>query len=448
MMDEEIFHNCENIEKILNEGNTRDELKKRIVDSIFVSYGARNSDAVKISKESLLPSSGPLNSRIYFENTTASVDIATYLNGCMTRYLDFNDTYLSKEALHPSDNIPPVLSFAYAMDLGGEDVLRGVAASYQVTGAFADAFSIRDRGWDHVTYISISSASGLGTLLSLSKEKFVNALSLAINNNISLRQTRAGELSMWKGCTAANASRNSVFAVLLASKGFTGPSPIFEGEMGFFNQITGKINPDFRENRIVKTMIKRFPVEYHAMSAVEAALQIREEIGREEIREVEVETFSVAHKIIVKDPEKLRPRTKETADHSMPYIIAFTLLHGEPRMNSFERKYLEDPRILTLIDRMKFTINEEYDSLYPEYLPVKIRVRTSSGKVEKEVLVPKGHFRNPFTWDDLENKGKNIMGKENARKIVEAGKRFESLSIRDFFEITNVEDNSKSAIPS
>jgi len=97
---------------------------------------------------------------------------------------------------------------------------------------------------------------------------------------------------------------------------------------------------------------------------------------------------------------------------------------------------------------MKFTINEEYDSLYPEYLPVKIRVRTSSGKVEKEVLVPKGHFRNPFTWDDLENKGKNIMGKENARKIVEAGKRFESLSIRDFFEITNVEDNSKSAIPS
>jgi len=172
-------------------------------------------------------------------------------------------------------------------------------------------FSIRDRGWDHVTYISISSASGLGTLLSLSKEKFVNALSLAINNNISLRQTRAGELSMWKGCTAANASRNSVFAVLLASKGFTGPSPIFEGEMGFFNQITGKINPDFRENRIVKTMIKRFPVEYHAMSAVEAALQIREEIGREEIREVEVETFSVAHKIIVKDPEKLRPRQRK-----------------------------------------------------------------------------------------------------------------------------------------
>ncbi|MGC8645060.1 MAG: MmgE/PrpD family protein [Thermoplasmata archaeon] len=433
-VDESIFDYCSNIDDILKDRVTVEELKKRIVDSIFVSYGARNADAVKISKEALLPSSGPLNSMIYFENTKASVDVASYLNGCMTRYLDYNDTYLSKEALHPSDNIPPILSLAFANDMRGEDVLRGAAAAYQVVGAFADAFSIRDKGWDHVTYISISAAAGLGTLLSLPREKFMNALSLALNNNISLRQTRAGELSMWKGCTAADASRNSVFATLLASKGFTGPSPIFEGEMGFFNQVTGKISLDLEKNRILRTMIKHFPVEYHAMSAVEAALALREEIGNEEIERIEVETFSVAHKIIVKDPEKLRPKTKETADHSMPYIIAFSLLYGEPGIHSFEKGYLEDPRILNLIDKMHFVVTEEYDSLYPEYLPVRITVKTSSGTVEKEEKFPKGHFRNPFSWEDLESKGKSLMGDEAARSIIANGKAFESVSVQDFLE--------------
>ncbi|MEM0140673.1 MAG: MmgE/PrpD family protein [Thermoplasmatales archaeon] len=434
-LNEKIFDYCMRIDGILKDAQTTEELKKRIVDSIFVSYGARNSEAVKISKQALLPSSGPLNSRIYFEKTEAAVDVATYLNGCMTRYLDYNDTYLSKEALHPSDNIPPILSVAYAEDIEGREVLRGVAAAYQIVGAFADAFSIRDRGWDHVTYISISAAVGIATLLSFERDKFINTLSLAINNNISLRQTRAGELSMWKGCTAANASRNSVFAALLASRGFTGPSPIFEGEMGFFKQVTGNINIDLERNRILKTMIKSYPVEYHAMSAVDAALALEEEVSYEEIKSITVETFSVAHKIIVKDPEKLRPKTKETADHSMPYIIAYTLVNGKPAINSFEKKHLEDKRILDLIDRMKFVVSDEYDSLYPEYLPIKITVRTSSGEYEREVKYPKGHFRDPFTWDDLENKGKSLMDKDAVNEIIKAGKNLDSMSTKDFVDV-------------
>ena len=215
-LDEQIFQYCSGIDDLLKERATKEELNKRIVDSLFVSYGARNSDAVKKSKDGLLPSSGRKNAPIYYDKRTAAVDVATYLNGCMTRYLDYNDTYLSKEALHPSDNVPPILSYAYSLDADGLEVIRALAASYQVVGAFADAFSIRDKGWDHVTYISISSAAGLGVLNNFEKSKFINNLNLAINNNISLRQTRAGELSMWKGCTAANAARNSVFAASIA----------------------------------------------------------------------------------------------------------------------------------------------------------------------------------------------------------------------------------------
>ncbi len=437
-LDEQIFDYCNGIEDLLKDSNTVEELKKRIVDSLFVSYGARNSEAVSLSKKSLLPSSGRLNAPIYFDNRKASVDVATYLNGCMTRYLDYNDTYLSKEALHPSDNVPPLLSYAYSSNESGSLVLKSLAASYQVVGAFADSFSIRDKGWDHVTYISISSAAGLGVLNNFDKSRFISTLNLAINNNISLRQTRAGELSMWKGCTAANASRNSVFATLLAGEGFTGPSPIFEGEMGFFKQVTGSIQVDLSKNRIVRTMIKNFPVEYHAMSAVESALEIRKQLNGEEIKDVSVDTFSVAHKIIVKDPEKLRPKTKETADHSLPYIIAYTLLYGEPGLTSFESRYLNDPSILKVIDSMKFEVKGEYDSMYPEYLPVKITVRTKSAEYEKEVTVPKGHFKNPYDWNDLENKGARIIhDREKVKRIVEVGKKFESSSTKELFETVN-----------
>ncbi len=437
-LDEQIFEYSLHIDDLLKDKSTTEELKKRIVDSLFVSYGARNADAVQISKRALLPSSGKIDAPIYYDKRKASVDIATYINGSMTRYLDYNDTYLSKEALHPSDNVPPLLSYGYSSNESGMHVLKALATAYQVVGALADAYSIRDRGWDHVTYISISSAVGLGVLNNFDRPRFINALNLAINNNISLRQTRAGELSMWKGCTAANATRNSVFASMLASEGFTGPSPIFEGEMGFFKQVTGYIRIDLEKNRIVRTMIKNFPVEYHAMSAVEAALSIKNQLNGEEIKSVSVETFSVAHKIIVKDPEKLRPKTKETADHSLPYIIAYTLLYGEPGIDSFEPRYLNDSAILRVIDSMRFEVTGEYDSMYPEYLPVKIIVRTKGSKYEKEVTVPKGHFRNPYDWKDLENKGHRLISDpEKVKRIIDTGKKFESVSTRELLETVN-----------
>ena len=437
-LDEQIYEYSLHIDDLLKDKSTTEELKKRIVDSLFVSYGARNADAVQVSKRALLPSSGKIDAPIYYDKRKASVDIATYINGSMTRYLDYNDTYLSKEALHPSDNVPPLLSYGYSSNESGMHVLKALATAYQVVGALADAYSIRDRGWDHVTYISISSAVGLGVLNNFDRPRFINTLNLAINNNISLRQTRAGELSMWKGCTAANATRNSVFASMLASEGFTGPSPIFEGEMGFFKQVTGDISIDLEKNRIVRTMIKNFPVEYHAMSAVEAALSIKNQLNGEEIKSVSVETFSVAHKIIVKDPEKLRPKTKETADHSLPYIIAYTLLHGEPGIDSFEPRYLNDSAILRVIDSMRFEVTGEYDSMYPEYLPVKIMVRTKGSEYEKEVTVPKGHFRNPYDWNDLENKGHRLISDpEKVKRIIDTGKKFESVSTRELLETVN-----------
>lgn len=431
---DKIFNHSVDVNARALELRVLEEIKRRIADSIITSYGAMNASPVVLEKRGLLPSSGKYNSPVYFTENTASIDVSTFINGSMTRYLDYNDTYLSKEALHPSDNIPPLLSFGYAMELDGEAVSKAASVAYDVVGALSDAVSIRDRGWDHVAYISISSAAGIGNLLSLDEKKFENLINLAINNNISLRQTRAGELSMWKGCTAADASRNSVFAALLALQGFTGPSPIFTGEMGFFKQVSGQFDLELGFGKVLKTMIKNFPVEYHAMSAAEVALSLRDRI-KGKIKQVNVETFEVANQIIIKDPEKLRPKTRETADHSMPYIVAYTLKYGAPTPNSYDDNHLRDKAILDIIDVSNYKVTERFNEMYPENLPVKIQVITDAGTYEEEMDVPKGHFRKPYTWDDLENKGKLVMGEDNAKILIDFMKSFERKEVRELFEV-------------
>ncbi len=412
----------------------REELKKRIADITVTSYGAFYSDPVQIGMKTLLPSAGKNNATVFFTGHKASVDIAAFLNGTMTRYLDYNDTYLSKEALHPSDNIPPLIGMAEGGSYSGKDILDGAAVSYEVVCGLSDAVSIRDRGWDHVTYVSISSAAGLAHLLELDEERYAHSLNLSINNNISMRQTRAGELSMWKGATAANACRNSVFGTLLAKNGFTGPAPIFEGEMGFFKQVSGDMKPDFKKSKIRKTMIKNYPVEYHAMSAAEVASNLKKKIDGK-IERIDVETFTVANTIIIKDPEKLRPKTRETADHSMPYIIAYTLTYGDPQPYSYDAKYLTDPEILGKIDMMNFKVTERFDKMYPEYLPVKITVKTDRGKFEEEMDAPKGHNKKPYTWDDVLAKATRMMGEDSARDVVSVANSFERRSPEELLEV-------------
>ena len=421
------------IGKTLN-GAVKEELKKRLADSFLVAYGAREAEPVRGERNALLPSTGRRNSSLYFTDQHAESSIAAMLNGSMTRYLDFNDTYLSKEALHPSDNFPPLIALAESLEKKGKDLLEAAALSYSVICGLSDAVSIRDRGWDHVTYISISASAGLAYLGNLEPKKFENCISLGINNNISLRQTRAGELSMWKGLTASNASRNSVFAYYLAENGVSGPSDVFTGEMGFFKQVSGKFTLHLDMNRILRTMIKNYPVEYHAMSAVESCESLHSSL-KGEIKKIEVETFSVADKIIIKDPEKKRPKTKETADHSMPYLIAYTLLHGRPGPESYSPEFLNDNRILALIDKMKFTVSERFDQLYPEHLPFRIEIKTSSEEVENEIIDPKGHHRNPFTWDDIVQKGRSMMSEGSAREIVTAVKTIENRDISEIMEI-------------
>src|SRR5262249_2176480 len=172
-------------------------------------------------------------------------------------------------------------------------------------------------------------------LMKLDPVKTTHAVGIAGVCNVALRQTRSGELSMWKGCAFANAARNGVFAALLASEGMTGPTPIFEGDLGFFNLVSQAplelppLGGSGRPFMITRTYIKFWPAEYHSQSAIDAALQLREEIGDvRQVKSIDIHTFEASYNIIGKYAEAWAHRTRETADHSLPYCTAIALTDG------------------------------------------------------------------------------------------------------------------------
>ncbi len=426
-------------------GDVVEEVKKRVVDSLAVALGAFNEEPVRIARSiALSTTSTSLPATVWGTLHRSTPDHATFANGCAVRYFDYNDTYLGKEALHPSDNIPAIFAAAEAVDADGRRVIEGIVVAYEVAARLADAYSIRARGWDHVTYIAISSAAGVAKVLGLNAERTRHAINLAVVANNALRQTRAGELSMWKGCAAANAARNGLFAALLAWKGMTGPAPIFEGEMGFFKLVSQEPfeiprmgGEDGEPYKVLQTSIKYWPVEYHAMSAVEAALNIVKEHGGpfkpEEIERVEVKTFDVAYKIIVKDPEKWDPKTRETADHSLPYIVAAALLDGKVDLDTFKpQRYLAQD-VRQVMKKMKIEVDPEHDKLYPEGIKNTITVVTVDGrKYEASSTYPPGHWKNPLTREQVEEKfwrlTRNLLADlDEAKRVLERLWRLEEV---------------------
>jgi 2-methylcitrate dehydratase len=212
------------------------ETKRRFIDSFATAIGAMPSDAYAIAKRCAARVSSTPGASV-LGGGKSSVEWACFVNGLLIRYLDFNDTYLSKEPAHPSDNLAAVLAVGEAVGAGGRDLITAAVLAYEIQCRFCDAASLRKHGVDHVTYGAISSAVAAAKLMKLDVARLTHTVGLAGVCNVALRQTRSGELSMWKGCAFANAARNGVFAATLAADGMTGPAPIFEGDLGFFKLV-------------------------------------------------------------------------------------------------------------------------------------------------------------------------------------------------------------------
>ena len=293
--------------------------KRMIIDTLGCAIGGYTSEPAKIARDLASTVSSTQPCTIIGSGGTSSPDLATFANGVMIRYLDYNDGYTSKESGHPSDSIAAVLAATEMAGLGGRRAITATVVAYEAFCRLGDAATLKYFGYDHVTNGCIASVLGTARSLGMSPEITEEAVNLGVIPNVALGQTRVGTLSHWKGCAYANASRNAVFAAMLAQRGLTGPSPSFEGEHGFFVGVAREpyeLEP-FGGNgqpfKIAECSIKRFPLGQYSQTVVQAALEAREQMPQvnvDDIAEVKVRTLQKAIDIMAGDDEKWRPQTR------------------------------------------------------------------------------------------------------------------------------------------
>jgi 2-methylcitrate dehydratase len=390
------------------------EVSRRILDSIATALGAWNSRPAKVTRAVAQSVSIDNGANLIGSNHRTTPDLAAFSNGALVRYLDFNDTYLSKEPAHPSDNIPAAWAVGQVCGSHPRDIITAIALGYELQCRLCDAASLRAHGWDHVYYGALSTALMASKLYGLSVDQTVHALGLAGVCNFATRQTRTGQISDWKACAFSNAARNGIFAANLARQGMTGPNEIFEGPKGLFNMVTGPFELAWSREpgdwMINKTYIKFWPAEYHSQSAIDAALHLRPDVGDvSKIDSILIESFEAAVSIIGSEPEKWRPTSRETADHSMGYCVVLALRDGDVTRQSFSNENIRDPQVLALLDKIKIVETDECNAEYPDGIPNKLIVKTGDGRtLEKKVTYPRGHAGNPMTDDEVIRKFKNL----------------------------------------
>ncbi|MGH2405447.1 MAG: MmgE/PrpD family protein [bacterium] len=412
-------------------GEVIHQAKRRIIDAVACGLAAAREGQPAVARRALrhLGSSGSVTILGTGERTSA--DLAAFVNGYLIRYLDYNDTYLSREALHPSDNLAGLLAVAEDRGAEGRDLLAALVAAYEIVCRLADASSIRDRGWDHVTYGGIAVAAAAARLLGCGPEQIEQAINIAAATGINLRQTRVGALSMWKGAAYGGAGRNGVFAAYLAREGFTGPAPVFEGLRGFIAQVSGPLEipamagegrGDMRF-KLLDTDIKYWPAEYHSQAAVALALDLRGRgVRADAIERISVRTFKVAVEIIGDEPEKWAPTTRETADHSMPYLVAAALLDGVITERQFTPDRIASADIRSLMARTQVVEQADLTAAYPAGIPTVLEITETGGRVHSARMdFPPGHSRNPLTDEQVSEKftrlARPVLGSRTAQAL-------------------------------
>jgi 2-methylcitrate dehydratase len=266
--------------------------------------------------------------------------------------------------------------------------------------------------------VLIASAVVASKLMGLSVEMATEAVNIAVNAHISMLQVRSGEISLWKAGSSGEAAKSAVFSAMLAAEGMTGPSPIFEGEYGYFKQVMGvdsvKVS-DFGlggKYSISDTRIKRYPSNGSTQTGICAAINARKSIENiVDIEKVEILTNARTYKGSGKGAEKWAPKTRETADHSLPYTVATALIDGTVSPSSYEPEKLQSQQVATLMNKITVQEDAALTSMFPAKSATTLKIQLKSGKVVVETVeYPKGHPQHPVSDEEIEIKFRNLVG--------------------------------------
>ncbi|WP_347351667.1 MmgE/PrpD family protein [Intrasporangium sp.] len=409
-----------------------EQLAIRVLDTIGVAVAALDAGPTRAVR-ALTEQLGGTGSATLIGGGAAPPDRAAFYNTALSRYLDFMDSYLAPgETCHPSDNVGAVLAAAESVGASGRDFLTALAVAYQVQTRLSDVAPVRARGFDHTVQGAYAVPAGVSRALGLSAEQTANAIAISGTANNALRVTRTGDLSNWKGLAYPQVAKEGVHAALLARAGITGPRQVFEGNKGFRQTIAGDFEIDWSAEDlegVTRTIVKKHNAEIHSQTTLEAAIEIARRPGFDpaRIRRVGVTTFQVAYDIIGggEEGDKRSIRTKEEADHSLPYLVAVALLDGvvEPAQFAPDRVVAAD--VQALLGRVQISPDDGFTARFPQEMPSRVEVEMDDGTtLTASASSYLGARTDPLDWSAAMEKYRRLVvpftGPELAEAVAEA----------------------------
>ena len=411
--------------------------KERLLDSIACAIGAYDCDTAEVGR-SLAgpPARKELAGRMLGSKKLAAADAAAFVNSCMIRNLDLNDII---QGGHPSDSLGGLLAVAPQIGASGEKLITAMVVAYEVFIRLLKG-GLREKGWDQGFGISVGTAAGLANLTGLGREAAQHAIAITAVANTPMRATRSGQLSMWKGAATAYAVRNAVFGVQLAAAGMTGPEAPFTGRHGLVDLITGpfELAPfgttagDFF---IPTVYIKYWPVAYSLQPVIWAGIELRKQVSPDQLASVDVQTYAFSVMESGSEPAKWDPKTRETADHSIPYVLARALLHGVIDEQAFIPESYLDPSIRPLMNSITVRVDDGIEQeVQRGTVHVRVSAKDRSGRsYEVDIVNPIGHEKNPLSAKDLAAKFKRLCEPR-------LGKRRTSAALKQWLNIETATD--------
>jgi 2-methylcitrate dehydratase len=386
--------------------------RERLLDAVGCAMGALGCETAAIGHAVASRAATPARSgRVIGSAQTLSAASATFINGCLIRDLDFNDTYPGG---HPSDSLAAPLAVGPQHGSSGADLVTAAVIAYEIFIRIQMAGQLREKGWDNGFGIGVGTSAALARLMGLDRERTTHAIALTATSNVPMRATRAGTLSMWKGAATAFATQSAVVATQLAAAGMTGPEAPFTGRHGLADLITGPV--ELRpfgtaggDYVMPLAKIKYWPVVYNMQALVWCAIGLREKLEGREVASVEVKTYWSAWHESGSEPAKWDPRTRETADHSLPYILAWTLRHGSIGPEAFVPGAYLDETLRPVMNRVTVAVDDEIERDFPAVVRMRMRATDVAGNTHDiEVVNPLGHEANPVSSAELAMKFRRL----------------------------------------
>jgi len=418
------------------------QAKRYLLDSVGCALGGYQQHDVKIALEVLDEIAGPGPATVIGTGKRIDPVSASLANALMIRCMDYNDIYWKQDPSHPSDIFSAAIAACERMESDGRELIVGFVLGHEFEMRLCEAAfpGIRERGWHHATLTAFVSPFVAGRGLHLPWEKIQHAVGISASHHCTLGAVTAGKLTMMKNTVDPMATQAGVFGALLAEKGYTGPEHVIDGKEGLVHCFGPEWKLELLTDglgeswRITQCGMKFFPTEALTHAPISAVLDLVKGNDLHPDQVVKIQIHSLARAAdILSDPSKYDPHTKETADHSLPYVIAAALVDRQVTPAQFEMSKIMDPTIRAQLKKVEVIADTEIEKVFPALQRVIVNITRTDGRTfTKQLDYPKGDPRNPLSDSEIEEKfaalADGVLSKPAQTKLKDAIWNLEKVS--------------------